>query len=93
VPTVTLDTLLAEHRVETVDLLKFDIEGAEFGALRTADLSRVNALVGEVHPERPGEIEELAASLERDFSVKTEPHPYAPRWLLWARRTRFAGHG
>jgi FkbM family methyltransferase len=84
VPTVTLDTLLAEHRFPFVDVLKFDIEGAEFKALGVADLSRIGALVGELHPERPGQIRELTTLLEHDYTVHTQPHP--PRWLLRARR-------
>jgi FkbM family methyltransferase len=86
VPTVTLNRLLAEHGLPTVDLLKFDIEGAEFGALKVADLSRVDALVGELHPDRPAQMRELTALLERDFTVKTQRHPRAALWLMRARR-------
>jgi FkbM family methyltransferase len=86
VSTLTLDSLLAEHRFLPVDVLKFDIEGAEFGALRAADLSSLNALVGELHPEGPNEVRELATWLGQDFSVDTKQHPDAPRWLLRAHR-------
>jgi hypothetical protein len=84
VPTVTLDSLLREHGLSSVDILKFDIEGAEFGVLAVADLSRVQVLVGELHPESPGQIEQLTSRLEDDFNVRTQP--LASRWLLWARR-------
>jgi len=39
VPVVTLDSVIAEHRIEKVDLLKLDIEGAEFEALKGATCS------------------------------------------------------
>ena len=86
VPTLTLDTLLQRHGFLPVDVLKFDIEGAEFEALPVADLSRVDALVGELHPDRTGQIGELTTFLEHDFTVHTEPNPDAPQWLLRARR-------
>jgi FkbM family methyltransferase len=84
VRTVTLDRLLAQHRFDSVDVLKFDIEGAEFGALSVADLSPVDALIGELHPEHPGQIPQLTSTLERDFDV--DIRSLAPRWLLRARR-------
>jgi FkbM family methyltransferase len=86
VATVTLDTLLADHRVASVDVLKFDIEGAEFSVLAVADLSPLNALVGELHPEHQGELQDLTTVLERDFVVHTEPHPRAARCLMRASR-------
>jgi FkbM family methyltransferase len=86
VPTVTLDTLLTEHGCLPLDVLKFDIEGAEFAALRVADLSQVGALVGELHPERPEQVRDLTAVLEHDFVVHTGPNPNAPLWYLRAHR-------
>jgi FkbM family methyltransferase len=50
VPTVTLGQLVEDHG--TIDLLKLDIEGAEFPLLReTPDevLARVDTIVGEMH--------------------------------------------
>ena len=38
ISSITLDSLLAKHHFLAVDVLKFAIEGAEFGALRVADL-------------------------------------------------------
>lgn len=52
VPVRSLSSLLAECGVERVGLLKFDIEGAE--ALLVEDgaaLARVDAFVGEIHPD------------------------------------------
>jgi FkbM family methyltransferase len=88
VSTVTLDALLAEHHFLKVDVLKFDIEGAEFGALKVADLSAVDALIGELHPKCEEQLRELTTLLEHDFTVHTQPNPHAPLWLLRARRRR-----
>jgi FkbM family methyltransferase len=84
VPTVTLNTLLQRHRFDAVDVLKFDIEGAEFRALPGADLSAVKALVGEVHPSDADQLHAFVGELEPAFEVKTRP--LASRWLLQARR-------
>jgi FkbM family methyltransferase len=47
---VTLDTFLDEQKIEHVDLLKFDVEGAEFDMFRSLkSLDRFSVLVGEVH--------------------------------------------
>ena len=55
VRSATLGTLLAEHSLDTVDLLKVDIEGAEIMALTSdASLARVDCVVGEVHPSLLG---------------------------------------
>jgi FkbM family methyltransferase len=50
VPAVSLETLLAQHRIEHVDLLKVDIEGMEYAALATSPaLRRAKRVVGEIH--------------------------------------------
>lgn len=51
VPSLRLGTLLANHGLDEVDLLKIDVEGAEMQALTSDDaLRRVRRVVGEVHP-------------------------------------------
>lgn len=48
---VRLATLLREHHLEHVDLLKVDVEGAELLALASDDsLRQVGMVVGELHP-------------------------------------------
>lgn len=48
---ITLGTLLKEHHLHEVDLLKIDVEGAEVMALTTdTSLERMNCVVGEAHP-------------------------------------------
>lgn len=48
----TLASLMAETGVSRIDVLKFDVEGAEEGLFRDASaLAKVDALVGEVHKD------------------------------------------
>lgn len=49
-PRLTMDELLQRHDIESVDLLKLDIEGSEFALFESADwLQRVNAISMELH--------------------------------------------
>jgi len=81
---ITLASLFDEHGLQDVDLLKFDIEGAEFAALESGDLSRIDHLVGELHPEY-GDVCSLVSSLAADFEV-TLAGVWTP--TLRARRRR-----
>lgn len=46
----TLDSLMAELMIEKIDLLKFDIEGAELEVFKNfKNISRVKNLIGELH--------------------------------------------
>jgi FkbM family methyltransferase len=50
-PRITINDLLHRHNIESVDLIKLDIEGSEFALFDSADwLRRVNAISMEVHP-------------------------------------------
>ena len=52
VPGISLETLLDEHGLDQVDVLKVDIEGLEHDALGASPaLSRVRFVIGEVHPD------------------------------------------
>jgi FkbM family methyltransferase len=52
VEAIAFDELLAELHLESVDLCKFDIEGAEFEAFSgLADTSRIRQFVGEYHED------------------------------------------
>lgn len=58
VPGRRIDSLMRETGLDTVDLLKIDVEGAEVPALRAFDgLARVGTVVGEFH----GGADELAS--------------------------------
>jgi hypothetical protein len=48
---LTVDELFQRHKIESVDLIKLDIEGSEFALFDSADwLQRVKAISMEVHP-------------------------------------------
>lgn len=51
----TLESFLFEEKLNRVDILKFDVEGAEFDMLKgTKVLGGVTALIGEVHEDLMG---------------------------------------
>jgi FkbM family methyltransferase len=79
VPQITLATLLSERRIDKADLIKFDIEGAEFTAFATESarlLSR--SFIGEVHTDLvPGST--LASFLERFAGMKSDSTVIAGR--------------
>jgi FkbM family methyltransferase len=67
VEAITLDELVERSGFARVDLLKMDIEGAEFEVFRTArpqTLQRINAALIEWHPFA-GQPEEIALKLEQ----------------------------
>ncbi len=84
VETRTLESLLADLRVDRVDLLKIDVEGAEEEILPTFDLDRVGAIVGEIHPDIVSDPEGLIAELDRYFEVEIE-RALPDRWRLTGR--------
>jgi FkbM family methyltransferase len=84
VPAVRLDDLLHHP----VDLLKIDVEGAEFDVLPASRrLHRVNTIIGEIHaPPGSRPVAELLRHLP-DFRVTTnDPGPLVPFTVFVARR-------
>jgi FkbM family methyltransferase len=52
VPATTLDSAMRTYEIPRIDLLKFDIEGAEYQVFRNfKNLSNVDFLIGETHKE------------------------------------------
>jgi FkbM family methyltransferase len=45
----SLDSLIQEYKIPHIDLLKFDIEGAEFDLLETLPTGQVSSIIGELH--------------------------------------------
>jgi FkbM family methyltransferase len=95
VSVTTLDALFATHAIERCDLLKIDVEGAEyeiFGAASADTLARIERIVGEYHdvyPEDPRtRIDAFARSLEQaGFRVATAPsRRHANSGLFFAQR-------
>jgi FkbM family methyltransferase len=81
VPVTTLDAIFDTHAIERCDLLKIDVEGAEYAILGGAGkdtLARVARIAGEYHDVRPDDprtrIEAFRAFLESaGFDVETRP--------------------
>ena len=88
----TLSRAIHALQIEKVDLLKIDVEGAEWDVLRgihSGDWNRIEQVVAEVHDEngRVAEVEKLLRA--RGFSVVSEPEPQSAAWgvwLVWATR-------
>lgn len=83
----TLRTLMDDTGFDYVDLLKIDIEGAEFELLATAPLHCVGELVAEIHYDLGDGDEASLRSLLVDFELSFEAcDTTGNRWLLRARR-------
>ena len=98
VPSRTLDSVLAS--TGPIDLLKLDVEGAEFDVLGAASdetLGQIGAIVGELHLEsRADELEPLTGRLRAlGFDVGVRPPPIddwtASMRALWRNRNRLRG--
>lgn len=82
----TLDTLLKEEALDIVDLLKFDIEGAEYEAFKNFQgLTKVKRLIGEVHPDLMSNSPDDFLKLFREFSIMKTPLS-GGRFILSATR-------
>lgn len=58
VPCITLNTILKEQGIDKVDLLKCDIEGAEYSVFSAIDTNRLSRVIGELHPSLTGKSNE-----------------------------------
>ncbi len=74
-PATTLDLLAARHRVESIDLIKIDVEGDEAAVLRGAErsLSMTANVVVETDAQREDEVERLL--LRSGFAVRRSETP------------------
>jgi hypothetical protein len=77
---------MREAGVGHVDLLKVDIEGAEFDFLSSAPLHRVTELIVELHYDLGAGNEAQLRQLLSDFELSFRPLPQQDRWLLYAYR-------
>lgn len=88
VEAITLDEFVKQERIGAVDILKIDIEGAEFEVLRsTLCLDRVRFVVGEVHEDLMSASWEEFRGLLRDFELVDRPTAPRRRLILGQRRT------
>jgi FkbM family methyltransferase len=73
VDALTLDSFLAREAIDHVDLLKFDIEGAEYEVFRNCrNLSRISTLIGEFHEDLVGIAWEQFAELFVGYDVSAQ---------------------
>lgn len=95
VEVTTLDAVFDDHAIEHCDLLKIDIEGAEYEALGRASpatLAGIDRIVGEYHDVRPEDpdtrIDAFERFLERaGFRVEVVPsRRHANQGLFFAKR-------
>jgi len=87
VETKKLDTLVSELGVDQVDLLKFDIEGAEmevFRSFRQMDL--VTTYIGEAHPALGGWRMQDFVSLFDGYEIEFDETKPQSRYLFVARK-------
>jgi FkbM family methyltransferase len=89
VAAVALDEFLLREGIDAVDILKFDIEGAEFDVLRSARcLDRVGLLLGEVHEDLMSATWEQFRGLLDDFELTDSPSVPMRRLVRGVRRHR-----
>jgi FkbM family methyltransferase len=87
VEAITLDEFLSREGIDAVDILKIDIEGAEFDVLRsTRCLDRVRFVIGEVHEDLMSASWEDFRGLLRDFELAERPSAPRRRLIQGARR-------
>ena len=88
----TLSRVVHALNIGAIDLLKIDVEGAEWDVtqgISAGDWRRVRQVVAEVHDEdgRLKRVENLLRA--QGFNVVSEPEPQSATWgvwLVWARR-------
>ena len=71
VPALSLADLLDSHGIDHVDLLKLDVEGAEWEMLDGIDDPRIAAIVGEVHGREGKPPEKFIERLSLSMDVET----------------------
>jgi FkbM family methyltransferase len=71
VPALSLADLLESHQLDQVDLLKLDVEGAEWEMLDGIGDLRIAAIVGEVHGREGKQPEKFIERLSASMDVET----------------------
>lgn len=90
IETIFLPEFCAQNKIEKIDFLKLDCEGAEFEILNSSKeiLNKVNKIIMECHPYGTHTVNEMIALLEaHQFDVKREiAHKETGIEILYARR-------
>jgi FkbM family methyltransferase len=80
VNTVTIKSLFDKYKLQKIDLVKIDIEGAEFDLFRSKDIGQLlntRYLVMEIHPDKKNKTSELIKILESfNFEIKYPNNAY-----------------
>ncbi len=87
VESVTLESLMKTYGVTYIDLLKFDIEGAEERIFNKAILASVGYLIGEVHFDLFQEKSHLLEDIEARFTLLYKNASKKNRLTIQARKT------
>ena len=82
----TIASLMEELGTERIHLLKMDIEGAEFDALRAAPIDRVDEIIAEVHYDLGGGDERTVRELLPGFDLDFRPLRQPGRALVYGVR-------
>jgi FkbM family methyltransferase len=89
---VRLSDVIHDEGIEHIDLLKLDVEGAEFDALKgidDADWPRIGQVIVEVHEGREACVRMERLLSDRGFATtawQQAPNVFARHWLVYARR-------
>lgn len=83
---VSIGTLVNRYALDSIDLLKLDIEGSELAALQTAPLDAVEELIAEIHYDLIEGDEHTLRDLLHDFALRFEPGDLPELALLYAER-------
>jgi FkbM family methyltransferase len=77
----TLSSVISELGINSIDLLKIDVEGEEYEVLKgikSQDWPRIKQVVAEVH-DRDGKLEIIKEMLTSyGFTIKTQKHEFLP---------------
>jgi len=90
---VRISDVIHDAGVERIDLLKLDVEGAEFDALEgivASDWPRIDQVIVEVHEGKEACTRMECLLADRGFFTRTwqqAPDVFARHWLVYARRS------
>jgi FkbM family methyltransferase len=84
VPGVSIETLMQQQGLDSVDLLKVDIEGAELEALQAAPLDRIDEVIAEIHYDLIDANEATFRRLFERFELRFKPLEQPQHALLYA---------
>lgn len=89
VPTITIQDIIQQNRLDKIDILKIDIEGSEYGVFRGLDdsvLAKIDSLVAEIHLVDGENPSDLIRRLE-DKGLALKSPDEIGREYLFSRKT------